>query len=71
MPRKDAFHDAFTHALTTEGWTITRDPFNLRRGRQTLTIDIGVEMQFVILRQPVVTLEPTERAFYPRRRGTI
>ena len=44
MPRKDAFHDHFKNALIKDGWTITDDPFNIRRGRQTLYIDIGAEM---------------------------
>ena len=43
LPRKDLFHDAFRNALIKAGWTITHDPFAIRRGGQTLYIDIGAE----------------------------
>jgi hypothetical protein len=44
MPRKDAYHNAVRHALITDGWTITHDPYTMRRGRQTLFIDLAAEM---------------------------
>jgi hypothetical protein len=44
MPRKDALHDACKNALIKEGWTITHDPYLLRRGLQTLYIDVGAEL---------------------------
>ncbi len=44
MPRKDVLHDACKNALIKEGWTITHDPYPLRRGLQTLYIDIGAEL---------------------------
>ncbi|HZO86768.1 MAG TPA: element excision factor XisH family protein [Chthonomonadaceae bacterium] len=35
MARRDLFHDACKNALIKDGWTITHDPYLLRRGRQT------------------------------------
>ncbi len=44
MSRQDLFHDACKNALIKAGWIITHDPFPLKRGRQTLFVDLGAEM---------------------------
>ena len=44
MSRRDLFHDAVVHALESEGWTVTDDPFYLEYGDQRLQIDLGAEM---------------------------
>lgn len=36
-------HEACRNALIKDGWTITHDPYTLRRGRQNLFIDLGAE----------------------------
>lgn len=36
-------HEACKNALVKAGWTITHDPYTLRRGRQNLFIDLGAE----------------------------
>jgi hypothetical protein len=43
MSRRDLLHDACKNALIKAGWTITHDPYTLRRGIQNLFIDIGAE----------------------------
>ena len=43
MPRKDLFHDACKNALIKDGWTITHDPYIIRRGRYKVYIDLGAE----------------------------
>jgi hypothetical protein len=44
MSRRDAMHEACKNALVKAGWTITHDPYMLRRGRQNLFIDLGAEL---------------------------
>jgi hypothetical protein len=44
MARLDLLHGACKQSLIKAGWTITHDPYKLRRGRQTLYIDLGAEM---------------------------
>src|SRR5262245_61798645 len=44
MSRRDLLHDACKNALIKAGWTITHDPYTLRRGKQNLFIDIGAEL---------------------------
>lgn len=44
MSRRDAMHEACKNALIKSGWTITHDPYMLRRGRQNLFIDMGAEV---------------------------
>ena len=44
MSRRDLFHDAVVHALESEGWTVTHDPYYLEYGAQKLQIDLGAEM---------------------------
>lgn len=44
MAKKDALHDPCKNALIAAGWTITHDPYTLRRGRQNLYIDLGAEL---------------------------
>ena len=43
MARRDLLHDACKNALIKAGWTITHDPYTLRRGRQTLYVDLAAE----------------------------
>lgn len=43
MARRDALHEACRNALIKDGWTITHDPYTLRRGVQNLFIDLGAE----------------------------
>ncbi|GAB4455230.1 MAG: hypothetical protein OHK0029_11000 [Armatimonadaceae bacterium] len=43
MGRKDALHSACKNALVKDGWIITHDPYRLRRGGQTLYVDLGAE----------------------------
>ncbi len=44
MSRLDLFHDACKNALIKAGWTITHDPYPIKRGKQTLYIDLGAEV---------------------------
>jgi hypothetical protein len=43
MAKKDLFHEPCKNALIKAGWTITHDPYTIRRGRRNLYIDIGAE----------------------------
>jgi hypothetical protein len=45
MPRPDIIHDVVKHALIKDGWTITHDPFKIRRGRVKLYADLAAERQ--------------------------
>lgn len=40
---KDKYHDLVKTALTTDGWTITDDPFTVKVKKHTLSVDLGVE----------------------------
>ena len=44
MSKLDLFHDACKNALIKAGWTITHDPFPIKRGMQKLYVDLGAEM---------------------------
>src|SRR5262249_44383080 len=44
MSRQDGLHETCKNALIKAGWTITHDPYTIRRGRQNLYIDLGAEM---------------------------
>ena len=43
MPAKNIYHDAVTHALTADGWTITHDPLTISYGGKDLFVDLGAE----------------------------
>lgn len=45
MPAKDIYHDTVKRALIKDGWTITAENFQLRRGAE---------------RTPILTLLPTK-----------
>ena len=51
MPRKDKFHNALKNSLIKDGWTITHDPFTMRRGRYKIFIDIGAETRLAAERE--------------------
>jgi hypothetical protein len=43
MPARNLFHEAVTHALQRDGWTITHDPLLLHMGAVEMSIDLGAE----------------------------
>lgn len=43
MPRLDKIHNAVKNALINDGWTITHDPFTMKRGRVKLQADLAAE----------------------------
>lgn len=40
---RDTYHQTVVHALETEGWQITHDPFSFPVGRKNLFVDLGAE----------------------------
>ncbi|MFN8487832.1 MAG: element excision factor XisH family protein [Caldilineaceae bacterium] len=43
MPARDIYHEHVKHALMSDGWTITHDPFTLKWGAKDLFVDLGAE----------------------------
>lgn len=43
MPAKDLYHDTVIAALTSDGWTITDDPLQLRYQKRDLYVDLAAE----------------------------
>lgn len=43
MPARDIFHHAVRHALESEGWAITDDPYYIKFGEDDLYIDLAAE----------------------------
>jgi hypothetical protein len=43
MPARNIYHAAVVRALTTDGWTITHDPYPLSFGGKDLFVDLGAE----------------------------
>jgi hypothetical protein len=43
MLAKDIFHDKVRNALIKDGWTITKDPYTLSWGSETLYVDLAAE----------------------------
>jgi hypothetical protein len=43
MPARNVHHDVVVRALTTDGWTITHDPYPLSFGGKDLFVDLGAE----------------------------
>jgi hypothetical protein len=43
VPAQNIYHDAVTHALIADGWTITDDPLTLSFGGKDLFVDLGAE----------------------------
>ena len=41
MPQRDSIHDVVKHALISDGWEITDDPFVISYGERFLFIDLG------------------------------
>jgi XisH protein len=43
MPARNIHHAVVVKALTTDGWTITHDPYPLSYGGKDLYVDLGAE----------------------------
>lgn len=43
---KDFYHDVVRHALESEGWKVTHDPFPLNVGNIGYEVDLGAEKLF-------------------------